>query len=60
MRVFALSDIHVDYDVNAKWVADLSIAEYQDDALITYSHFLPRFRLSEGNLDNVEAPDAHP
>jgi len=34
MRVFALSDIHIDYDVNAKWVANLSIAEYQDDVLI--------------------------
>lgn len=34
MRVFALSDLHVDYDVNAKWVANLSTAEYQDDVLI--------------------------
>jgi predicted phosphodiesterase len=34
MRVFALSDIHVDYDANAKWVGDLSIADYQDDVLI--------------------------
>ncbi len=34
MRVFALSDIHIDYDVNAKWIANLSIAEYQDDVLI--------------------------
>jgi predicted phosphodiesterase len=34
MRVFALSDIHIDYDVNAKWVANLSVAEYQDDVLI--------------------------
>jgi len=34
MRVFALSDIHVDYKVNAEWVANLSIADYQDDLLI--------------------------
>lgn len=34
MRVFALSDIHIDYDVNAKWIANLSTAEYQDDVLI--------------------------
>ena len=34
MRVFALSDIHIDYEVNAKWVADLSRGEYQDDVLI--------------------------
>jgi predicted phosphodiesterase len=34
MRVFALSDIHIDYDVNAKWIAGLSNADYQDDVLI--------------------------
>lgn len=34
MRVFALSDIHIDDDVNAKCIANLSIAEYQDDVLI--------------------------
>jgi predicted phosphodiesterase len=34
MRVFAVSDIHVDYSANAKWVANLSVAEYQDDVLI--------------------------
>jgi predicted phosphodiesterase len=34
MRVFAVSDVHIDYDVNAKWIANLSIAEYQDDVLI--------------------------
>jgi len=34
MRVFALSDIHIDYDANAKWIDTLSIADYQDDVLI--------------------------
>jgi predicted phosphodiesterase len=34
MRVFALSDIHVDYDENARWVSNLSLAEYQNDILI--------------------------
>ena len=34
MRVFALSDIHVDYDVNEKWIAGLSVADYQEDVLI--------------------------
>ena len=34
MRIFALSDIHVDYDANARWIAALSTAEYQDDVLI--------------------------
>jgi predicted phosphodiesterase len=34
MRVFALSDIHIDYDVNARWVANLSAADYKEDVLI--------------------------
>lgn len=34
MRIFAVSDIHIDYETNAKWVADLSLADYQDDVLI--------------------------
>ncbi|MEO8034081.1 MAG: metallophosphoesterase, partial [Acidobacteriota bacterium] len=34
MRIFALSDIHVDYEPNARWIAGLSTLEYQDDVLI--------------------------
>jgi predicted phosphodiesterase len=34
MRLFALSDIHVDYEVNARWVANISSADYHDDVLI--------------------------
>jgi predicted phosphodiesterase len=34
MRVFALSDIHVDYDENGQWVRDLSPSEFVDDILI--------------------------
>ena len=34
MRIFALSDIHVDYDANKKWVSALSAADYRNDVLI--------------------------
>jgi predicted phosphodiesterase len=34
MRIFALSDIHVDYDSNARWLSKLSASDYQDDVLI--------------------------
>ena len=34
MRVFAISDLHVDYDENDQWVAGLSTADYVDDLLI--------------------------
>jgi predicted phosphodiesterase len=33
-RVFAVSDIHVDFDVNFQWVRQLSRADYRDDLLI--------------------------
>ncbi|MGZ5444492.1 MAG: metallophosphoesterase family protein [Thermoanaerobaculia bacterium] len=34
MRIFAVSDIHIDYEVNSRWVADLSEVEYRNDVLI--------------------------
>lgn len=34
MRVFALSDIHVDYAENLNWVEQLSAGEYQEDILV--------------------------
>lgn len=34
MRIFALSDIHVDYEINARWVADVSLSDFQHDVLI--------------------------
>src|SRR5262249_27686383 len=34
MRVFAVSDLHVDYESNAQWVENLSRMDYTDDILI--------------------------
>ncbi|HEY6924789.1 MAG TPA: metallophosphoesterase [Steroidobacteraceae bacterium] len=34
MRIFAISDIHVDYEMNARWLAGLSTSEYREDVLI--------------------------
>jgi predicted phosphodiesterase len=34
MRIFALSDIHVDYAANAQWIANLSATDYRNDVLI--------------------------
>lgn len=34
MRVFAISDLHVDYPENMSWVRRLSRAEYREDVLI--------------------------
>jgi predicted phosphodiesterase len=53
MRVFALSDIHIDYDVNTRWIANLSTAEYQHDVLILagdVTHTLRRLEWCLGTL----------
>ncbi len=34
MRVFAISDIHIDYQENYKWLTNLSEYDYQDDIII--------------------------
>ena len=34
MRVFALSDVHVDYPENMRWVLNLSAEEYRNDILV--------------------------
>lgn len=34
MRVFAISDIHIDYEENRAWIANLSFQDYQSDLLI--------------------------
>lgn len=34
MRVFALSDVHVDYEGNARWLAGLSSEDYRQDLLL--------------------------
>jgi len=34
VRVYALSDVHVDYDANARWIEDLSQWDYCDDILL--------------------------
>lgn len=34
MRIFVISDIHVDFTANADWIKQISDSEYQQDALI--------------------------
>lgn len=34
MRVYAVSDIHIDYAENRKWLNELSFSDYKDDILI--------------------------
>jgi predicted phosphodiesterase len=55
MRVFALSDIHVDYNVNAQWIAALSTGEYRDDLLILAGDVSDSLRLLEWSLLTLAA-----
>jgi predicted phosphodiesterase len=53
MRVFAVSDVHIDYQVNADWIRSLSRLDYRDDLLILagdVSHRLPELAWCFGEL----------
>jgi len=50
MRVFAVSDIHVDFAPNAGWLAGLSTQDYRDDFLILAGDVCHSLRLLEGCL----------
>lgn len=53
MRIYALSDLHVGYELNFDWIRDLSASEYQQDALIVAGdicHSLDRFRMAMQEL----------
>ena len=46
MRVFAVSDLHVDYESNRKFVSGLSDYDYRDDVLLVagdVTHCLDQF-----------------
>jgi predicted phosphodiesterase len=47
MRVFTVSDIHVDFDANARWIAGLSTQDYRDDFLILAGDVSASLRLLE-------------
>ena len=44
MRVFAISELHIDYAVNREWLQQLSLDEYRDDLLILAGAFPTRLR----------------
>ncbi len=48
MRIFAISDLHVDYEPNARWVEQVSLSDYQRDVLIVAGDVSDR-------LDRVQA-----
>jgi predicted phosphodiesterase len=55
VRVFALSDIHVDFEVNARWIANLSAGEYRDDVLILAGDVTDTLQLLDWCLASLSA-----
>jgi Icc-related predicted phosphoesterase len=53
MRVFGLSDLHVDYDVNRRWIEDLSASDYRNDLLILAGDISDDRRLLEQCLTTL-------
>jgi predicted phosphodiesterase len=50
VKVFAVSDLHVDFEPNAAWVANLSRHEFTDDIIIVAGDVSDDLRLVEGCL----------
>ena len=53
MRIFAVSDIHLDYDLNVDWLLNLSKFDYQDDILILAGDISDAPRLLELCFKNL-------
>jgi predicted phosphodiesterase len=50
MKVFALSDIHVDYCINKRWLTNLSTSDFQEDILILAGDITDSLPLLEWSL----------
>lgn len=53
MRIFAISDLHVDHERNQRWLSRLSKVDYREDALVVagdVSHRLDRVAAALGGL----------
>jgi predicted phosphodiesterase len=55
MRVFALSDIHVDYVANKEWIVNISASDYRDDILILAGDVCHSISLLSWSLNTLAA-----
>jgi predicted phosphodiesterase len=51
MRIFALSDIHVDFEANARWISSLSAQDHREDFLILAGDVSHSLQLLTKNLE---------
>ncbi|KPA11997.1 metallophosphoesterase [Candidatus Magnetomorum sp. HK-1] len=54
MRIFAISDIHIDYAENLKWLQNLSEYDFQDDILIIAGDITDNIELLKKGLKLIE------
>lgn len=54
MRIFAVSDLHIDYQINAQWVDNLSYFDYQDDILILAGDVTDNIQLLEQAFSSLK------
>ena len=59
MRVWIISDIHVDYAENESWIRDLSDIDYQKDALILAGDVCHDFNHLKNVLTVIKQKFAH-
>lgn len=59
MRVFGLSDVHVDYEANLDWVDELSRQDYQADAVIVAGDLSHKLALTQRCLALFQERFAH-
>lgn len=59
MRVFGISDIHVDYEANLDWVAALSKQDYQRDAVLVAGDLSHKLELTQRCLALLQDRFAH-
>jgi predicted phosphodiesterase len=55
MRIFAISDLHVDYEDNAHWITSLSSSEFRNDVLIVAGDISDSLHLLEWTLKSLVA-----
>ncbi|TQV74245.1 metallophosphoesterase [Exilibacterium tricleocarpae] len=53
MRVFCISDIHIDYEENAAWLSGLSRSDYQNDILIVAGDLTDKLALLKKGLQQL-------
>jgi predicted phosphodiesterase len=53
MRIFAVSDLHIDYKCNAEWLSNLSATDYRNDLLILAGDVADALPLLEWGLKSL-------